>query len=285
MSVRSLVVGGTGGIGLAIACRLAAVPTSTVIISGRNEPKDISHSNISFRSLDASSMRAIKEYAKEFISTQDDRLDFLVLTQGILTMAGRTETPEGIDRKMALHYYGRQLLIRELDSILKDDAKILIVLDGIRGSPSKLIWDDLALKTNFSLANAANHCLSMTDAMIQRYSKKNKGTKRCFIHAYPGLVRTNLFQTLPWYLRAGTQILSSVMGVPADTCAQNLLNGVNEVSARAEKDGKFWACIGQDGKMVTTKAAWNDFDLERVETHTWETIDEAISQSGSMDKN
>ncbi|RSL43902.1 hypothetical protein CEP54_014895 [Fusarium duplospermum] len=30
---------------------------------------------------------------------------------------------------MALHYYGRQLLIRELSPVLKDDAKVLIVLD------------------------------------------------------------------------------------------------------------------------------------------------------------
>lgn len=36
-----------------------------------------------------------------------DKLDILVLTQGIATTQGRTETEEGIDMKMALHYYSR----------------------------------------------------------------------------------------------------------------------------------------------------------------------------------
>ncbi|OHE94194.1 hypothetical protein CORC01_10532 [Colletotrichum orchidophilum] len=275
MATRSLVVGGTGGIGYAIACRLAAASASSqVTISGRTEPKDLPHPNIKFRPLDASSMRSIKRYTDDIKSLQDQQLDLLVLTQGSLTMAGRNETSEGIDRKMALHYYGRQLLIRELSPILKDDAKVLIVLDSTRGSPTKLIWDDLDLKKNFSLQNAANHCLSMTDAVIQAYANENKGKKQHFIHAYPGLVQTNIFHTMPWYLRAPTRILTSVAGVPADTCAEKLLKGVNEAS---EKDGKFWSCIDQNGKVVDNKAIWTEEDLQKVTDHTWKTIDEALA--------
>ena len=36
-----------------------------------------------------------------------DKLDILVMTQGIATTQGRTETEEGIDMKLALHYYSR----------------------------------------------------------------------------------------------------------------------------------------------------------------------------------
>ncbi|KAK1461048.1 hypothetical protein CMEL01_14684 [Colletotrichum melonis] len=275
MATRSLVVGGTGGIGYAIACRLAAASASSqVTISGRTEPKDIPHPNIKFRALDASSMRSIKRYTDDYKSLHDPQLDLLVLTQGILTMAGRTETSEGIDRKMALHYYGRQLLIRELSPILKDDAKVLIVLDSTRGSPTKLIWDDLDLKKNFSLQKAADHCLSMTDAMIQAYAAENKDKRQHFIHAYPGIVQTNLFHTMPWYLRTATKLLTNVMGVPADTCAERLLEGVDGAS---EKDGASWSCIDQNGKVVGNKAIFTEEDLKKVKDHTWKTIDEALA--------
>jgi NAD(P)-dependent dehydrogenase (short-subunit alcohol dehydrogenase family) len=208
---RALVVGGTGGIGYGIACRIAAEGrSSTVIISGRTKPESIPHANIEFRKLDASSMRAIKAYTDAYKSAQHPKLDLLVLTQGIMTIAGRTETPEGIDRKMALHYYGRQLLIRELIPVLKDDAKVVIVLDSLYGSPTKLNWEDLDLKTTFSIGNAANHCISMNDAMVQQYAAQQQqqqaqsGNKRHFVHANPGIVKTNLNQELPWFLRSPT---------------------------------------------------------------------------------
>src|SRR3954451_20328262 len=115
MAIRALVVGGTNGIGYAMACRVAAeASSSAVIISGRTKPRDIPHANMEFRPLDATSMRQIKQYTDTFKSIQGQKLDLLIMTQGIMTTAGRIETPESIDRKMALHYYGRQLLIREL---------------------------------------------------------------------------------------------------------------------------------------------------------------------------
>lgn len=279
MATRALVVGGTSGIGFAIACRLAAASTSsTVIISGRNKPKDIPHANMEFRPLDASLMRSIKQYTDAYKSAQEPQLDLLVLTQGILTTAGRTETSEGIDRKMALHYYGKQLLVRELTPVLKDDAKVLLVLDGVRGNPTGLIWDDLDLKKNFSLGNVANHCISMTDAIIQEYAMQQKGDKasrRHYVHAYPGLVKTELFGSLPWYLRAGSKVLGTLLGVSPDTCAENLLKGTDNCAAAGEKEGRFWSCIDASGHLVTKKHTWTEEQIKKVSEHTWKIVDEA----------
>lgn len=281
MATRALVVGGTGGIGFAIACRLAAASaSSTVIISGRNKPKDIPHANMEFRPLDASLMHSIKQYTDAYKSAKEPQLDLLVLTQGILTTAGRTETSEGIDRKMALHYYGKQLLVRELTPVLKDDAKVLLVLDGVRGNPTGLIWDDLDLKKNFSLGNAAHHCLSMTDAIIQEYAMQQKGDKasrRHYVHAYPGLVKTDLFESLPWYLRAGSKVLSTLIGVSPDTCAENLLKGTDNCAAAGEKEGRFWSCIDNSGHLVTKKETWTEEQIKKISEHTWKIVDEASS--------
>ncbi|RGP78869.1 hypothetical protein FLONG3_3068 [Fusarium longipes] len=274
MASKSLVIGGTGGIGYAIACRIAAnTPSSTVIISGRNEPKNIPHSNIQFRALDASSMRAIKSYTDELKASQD-RFSTLVLTQGILTTAGRTETSEGIDRKMALHYYGRQLLIRELMPALTEDAKVLIVLDSLRGGPDTMKWDDLDLKSNFTLANAAAHCMSMNDAMIQYHGTEQKlaGNKRQFFHAMPGIVRTNIGSSLPWYLRGPASVLSVVLGASPEKCAENLLNGVEKAAASGEKEGKHWGFINEKGG-VFEKPDWDEEKVKKVKEHTWDLVD------------
>jgi NAD(P)-dependent dehydrogenase (short-subunit alcohol dehydrogenase family) len=278
MATRALVVGGTGGIGYAIACRIASDSGSSVVISGRTKPKDIPHSNIEFRQLDASSMHSIKQYTDAYKSAKEQNLDLLVLTQGILTTAGRTETPEGIDRKMALHYYGRQLLIRELTPVLKEDAKVLIVLDGARGNPASLVWEDLDLKTHYTLGNAASHSISMTDGMIQAYAQQNaqNNAKRHFVHAYPGIVNTGLFEGLPWYLRGGTRALGRFIGVSPDTCAENLLKGTLDRAAAGEKENTFWSCIDAKGHLVP-KQSWSEEEIKKVEDHTWKIVNDAIA--------
>jgi NAD(P)-dependent dehydrogenase (short-subunit alcohol dehydrogenase family) len=280
MAIRALVVGGTGGIGYAMACRVAAeLQSSTVIISGRTKPLNIPHSNMEFWPLDATSMREIKQYTDKFKSVQSQKLDLLIMTQGIMTMAGRTETPEGIDRKMALHYYGKQLLARELIPVLKEDGKVIIVFDGWSGSPNKLDWNDLDLKENFSLGKAANHCMVMNDAMIQFYAaqQKNGPNRQLFVHAYPGGVNTGLNKELPWYLRPVLRVASTLLVSP-DTCAENLMNGVSESAKLSIGEGKFWSNIDNKGHQLKNKTVFTDDQMRKIAEHTWGLVDGAISK-------
>ena len=281
-------VGGTNGIGYAMACRIAAAAAAeasppSVIISGRTKPETLPHPNMEFRRLDATSMREIKQYTDAFkAAAPGQQLDMLVMTQGIFTLAGRTETPEGIDRKMALHYYGKQLLLRELLPALREDARVVIVLDGKLGSPEKLLWEDLDLKTHYGLIRAAHNCISMNDAMVQYHAAQQRrlGTgRRHFVHAFPGGVNTNLAAKLPWYLKPVAWVLGPLLTVSPDTCAQYMLDGTANCTAAAESEGRFWSNIDQKGKPVANKAVWSEEQMEKVANHTWGLIDGALESS------
>lgn len=88
-------------------------------------------------------------------------------------MNGRTETTEGHDVKMVLHYYSRALFIDSLVPSLKaatdakEEARVMSVLDSLRGDYKKVLWDDLELKKSFTLGNAAQHCMAFTDVAVQ----------------------------------------------------------------------------------------------------------------------
>ncbi|KAG5657684.1 hypothetical protein KAF25_007717 [Fusarium avenaceum] len=275
---NALVVGGTSGIGYAIAKRIATAPNyhfSAVTIVGRNKPKVMPAEDTSFRAVDASSMHELKQFAQEFRSNASNNpLDLLVMTQGIMTFAGRTETSEGIDRKMALHYYGKQLLIRELSPIMNQNTKVLLVLDGLNGKPEKLNWDDLDLKETFSLANAANHCTVMNDAMVQYYAKlQGEDNKRFFVHAYPGVVDTTTPRNSPWYFRAVSKVASKVIGSTPDQCAERLLDGLYKSAKDKEPQGVFWGCIDNHGKEVQGKKEWSEEETKKIADHTWAIVD------------
>lgn len=281
---RALVVGGTAGIGYAMACRLAAqAPSSTIVISGRTKPSNIPHDNILFRPLEATSMRDIKRFSDTFKSEQSQKLDFLVMTQGMMSLAPRTETPEGIDRKMALHYYGKQLLIRELLPALMDDAKVVIVYDGWLGSPTKLLWEDLDLKKNYGLGKSADHCTSMTDGIVQYFAAEQKrqggGARRHFVHAYPGGVSTSLDRGLPWYIRPIMKAGAGLVGVSPETCAEYLLDGVDACSKTEQDNGKFWSNIDNKGRVMEKKAVWTEEQMNTVADHTWTLINSALEKS------
>ncbi|KAH7322890.1 hypothetical protein B0I35DRAFT_426681 [Stachybotrys elegans] len=280
MVTKALFVGGTAGIGYAMASRLAVEPTASIIVAGRHKPEQLP-TNVEYRALDASLMRNIKRFTDEYKSdpkNSEDKLDWVVLTQGLLTTAPRTETAEGIDLKMALHYYGRQLVIRELLPVMKDDCKVIVCLDSIRGDPKQVKWDDMDLKNSFTLGNAAMHCMAFNDAMI-RWHAANQGTStRHFVHCFPRFVKTNISKSLPWYLRAPMKVLVPLVSTPADQYAEKLITGTLEVAKSGQKENRFYTYLDHEGHAVSGRPPWTDEQLEKVKEHTWKMVDEAIAK-------
>lgn len=256
--------------GRAIAIAIAQhCPSANITIIGRNEaaaneflPKLSSKSR--FLRADVSLMSEIRTVTKQIPA-----VDILVLSQGILTMAGYTPTSENIDNKLALHYYGRMLFVQELLPLLRSSpngGKVLFVLDGVNGNPSKVNWNDMALQNTYNISSAANHAITFTDLIMQHYASQSENATVTFTHALPGFVRTGLADSLPFYARIPLKGLMKLgVGTSAENCAEYMLHGMLGTE-------KGWRCINSNGETVNKKKPTTEDMIQKVWEHTSKMI-------------
>jgi NAD(P)-dependent dehydrogenase (short-subunit alcohol dehydrogenase family) len=174
-------VGGTSGIGKAMVERFARFTkgNSSIIIVGRNRAAaetifaslpPAERSAREFIQCDATLMSNVHTASQEILSRYS-KINYLILTPGVLTLEGRDETSEGIDKKLAVHYYARWRFIYDLLSSLErakeagEEAKTLSVLGTGKGG--EIDVDDLGLKKSYSLSNAALAAPTYTDLMME----------------------------------------------------------------------------------------------------------------------
>jgi len=208
---NALVVGGTAGIGKGIALRLAQANVA-VTIAGRNgdaakevltEMQSLSTDTAvkhDFKKIDANLMKSVAAFTDDF-AKDHTKLDFLVCTQGIATMQGYTPTAEGIDQKLAIHYFSRVLLAQRLMPLLEraESPRVLFVLSpGVHGAYTG--YDtDFELAKSYSLSNAASAGCMYNDAAVDMLSREHP--KVTCIHAAPGFVASNWGTEMPTPVR------------------------------------------------------------------------------------
>jgi len=292
-SLHALVVGGTSGIGRAIAIRIAnSSQSAKVIIAGRSvdkveqdfkESREVQHNNLKYEKVDCTSMEDVKKMCARIaqdIRTSNKKLDAVFLTQGILTTAGLTLTKDGIDSKMALHYYSRMLIVRELLRLqcLTDHATIMSVLDGrFSDANAKLNWDDLALVKpgSFGLGQCGKHCMAFNDMQLSWFALQGESRSRTYIHAFPGFVKTPISTNLPALMRWGTQAVTALFGVSPDDCAKNLIQGIDNIreeSKGGDTNQNYAWNIDSSGKILK-KGRIDDSKRAKVSEHTWKVTD------------
>ena len=153
-------VGGTSGIGQGITEAFARWRDGNahIIIVGRNEaaakeiierfPKPTTTTSWTheFVQCDATLMKNVHS-ASEQILAKHSKINYLVMSPGYFSASGRDETSEGIDKKLAVHYFARWKFIEEFLPALKkakddgEDARVLSVLAAGYGGPIDLtIW-------------------------------------------------------------------------------------------------------------------------------------------------
>lgn len=124
---------------------IARFPKPTQVESGVGSGSEPKHE---FVRCDATMMRNVANTSKELL-TLAPKINFLVMCPGFSSL-GWDETEEGIEKRMALHYYARWKFIHDLTPALMkakedgEDAKVLSTLTTKRKGVLDL--DDLGLK-------------------------------------------------------------------------------------------------------------------------------------------
>ena len=183
----AVIVGGTSGIGQSMAEAFARWRSGRahIVIVGRNEAaaKEIIDSfpkpptgegetwSHEFVKCDATLMKNVKTASEEILA-RHSKINYLIMSPGYLATSGRDETSEGIDKKLAVHYYARWKFIDLLLPALRrakeaeEECRVLSVLAAGKAS-GKVDVGDLGLKKGYSVQAAAYSAPTYNDLMIQ----------------------------------------------------------------------------------------------------------------------
>ncbi|KAK5175882.1 uncharacterized protein LTR77_001022 [Saxophila tyrrhenica] len=199
--MTAVFVGATSGIGLATLRAFSThVAKPHAIIIGRSrstfEPelenlrKINPEGNYTYFEADVSLMRNIDAVCSAITKyLNGGKIDLLFTSQGSLSFSGRHDTVEGLDLSVALRYYGRvrftQLLLPHMNP---KGGRAITVLAGTQ--EGKIFEDDLDLKQNYGLANAAGHFASLLSLSYDSLAAQHPGVG--FVHVFPGLASTGL---------------------------------------------------------------------------------------------
>ncbi|KAJ7587335.1 hypothetical protein C8J56DRAFT_77975 [Mycena floridula] len=279
----AIFVGGTSGIGQAMAENFARYTNGNarIVIIGRNQlaaeetfakfPKPSNpNASTEFISCDATLMKNVNSVTNEILS-RIPKINFLVMSPGFLSMAGREETEEGIDKKLAVHYYARWKFTRELMPALTkaseegEDAKVFSVLAANAGTAIDL--DDLGLKKSYSLSKAASQATAYNNTMVEDFANRNPTVT--FFHGHPGVARTNSFQKAEtWWLRWSGPLfwaMLSLKAVSATDCAEYMWYGLfnhKKGSFRIGARGEEILPLGHIASEEDRKRLWDHTVLE-----------------------
>lgn len=200
---KVLIVGGTSGLGQAIAQEVAKLGAKVKVV-GRSF-KDEGVPNISFEKSDLSSVKEAKRLGESALDTD---YDIVVLTVGILAAGTRQENSEGLEMDLAVSYLSRFVILKYLVPRLKKGARVFIM--GFPGANTKdFKIDDLNSEKGYSnLGFTHLNTVAGNEALVLYYAATDKD--HVYFGLNPGLIKTNI-RSIVWESGYFTKVLGGVM--------------------------------------------------------------------------
>jgi NAD(P)-dependent dehydrogenase (short-subunit alcohol dehydrogenase family) len=185
-----LVVGGTDGLGRALA-RQAAARGAKVIVVGRTF-RDTGVPGLSFHRADLSSLKAALSLGRTF---EVEGLDTVVFTTGIFAARVRQLTDEGIERDMAVSYLSRLAIVRGLAPRLRasgtsGNGKARIFVMGFPGAGNLGDASDLNAEQAYDRMTVHLNTVAGNEMLVLDGSRRYPHVG--FYGLNPGLIKTNI---------------------------------------------------------------------------------------------
>ncbi len=195
---RVAVVGGTGGLGRALAAFMAARGAEVTVV-GRTF-RDQGAARIAFEQADLESMAEARRVGRALPA---ETLDALVLTTGIMTAPQREETREGLERDLAVSYLSRLAIVREaaprLGKERRGGARSRLFVMGFPGTGEAGDLDDLNSERGYKAFTAHMNTVAGNEALVLDAAARYPHLGAFGLN--PGLVKTEIRSN---YLGAGS---------------------------------------------------------------------------------
>jgi NAD(P)-dependent dehydrogenase (short-subunit alcohol dehydrogenase family) len=187
---RLTVIGGTGGLGRAIA-EHALERGAEVTVVGRTF-RGVPSSQLTFVKADLSSMREAARLGRDLPA---ESFDVAIFTAGIMAAKSREETSEGIERDMAVSYLNRYAILEGLSPRLGTSrlsgappARVFIMAapgTGALGNP-----DDLNAEQKYGTLSAHMNTVAANEALVLAGADRFPGPN--YFGLNPGLINTDI---------------------------------------------------------------------------------------------
>ncbi|WP_206308860.1 NAD-dependent epimerase/dehydratase family protein [Streptomyces sp. A1136] len=189
-SKRVLVVGGTGGLGRAVAQQSLALGAKVTVVGRtfRDHPTD----RLTFVQADLSSMREAVRLGRELPA---ETYDVAFFSLGIMAAKTREETAEGIERDLAVSYLSRLALLQGLGPRLgtarpdsAPQARVFIM--GAPGAGNTGRLEDLNSEHGYKPMAAHMNTVAGNEILVLAGNRRLPGP--AYFGLNPGLIKTDI---------------------------------------------------------------------------------------------
>ncbi len=189
-SMNVAIVGGTGGIGRALARAMTARGAHVVVIG--QTFRDGGSRGIEFIKADLSLLSEARRVATDLPA---DNLDLVVMTTGVMAGPRREQTAEGLERDLAISYLSRFVIVNEIASRLGNDRpnagmKPRIFVTGFPGTGQAGAVDDLNTEKKYGRWRAHSNTVAGNEALVLDAARRFPEVD--FFGLNPGFVKTSI---------------------------------------------------------------------------------------------
>jgi NAD(P)-dependent dehydrogenase (short-subunit alcohol dehydrogenase family) len=210
---RAVLTGGTDGIGLVIARRLAAAGAD-LVLPVRNRGKGeaaaagirarVPRASITLHSLDLSSLESVSAFAGALL-TEGRPIDLLVNNAGVMTPPERQTTVDGHELQFGTNHLGHFALVARLMPLLRAGRARVTSQVSVAANRNAITWDDLRWERSYDAFGAYSQskiAVGLFGLELDRRSKAHGWGITSNI-SHPGVAPTNLLAARPEIGRPG----------------------------------------------------------------------------------
>ncbi len=209
---KYLIVGGTKGLGLALA-KLLKKNGASVVVVGRSAP---TAAGLEFVEADLQTVKQQLAFANKF---DISGLDVVVLTTGILAPPKRVDNGEGMELDLAISYISRKVI---LDRFRERGLKARVFAMGFPGQDLEI--KDWNAQSGYSVLDQHMNTVVANEALVLAYRRKFPELEVYGLN--PGLVQTdirsNMYAGFWRYLEPVLEGIISLVFPSADEYAQHI---------------------------------------------------------------